>query len=155
MITRRGAIAGAIGCLAAPRPCAAEAPLLRPTVAIGDLPPELNRLPRNPRVIDLPAMGRETGKQGGTLYTLIGGQRDIRIVPIFSYARLMTYGPDLELRPDILAGFDVEKERRFTFISAKATAGPMALLSPPKTSAMSGKTSSPIPTFTRVVRRSK
>ncbi len=115
MITRRGAIAGAIGYLAAPRPCAAEAPLLRPTVAIGDLPPELNRLPRNPRVIDLPAMGRETGKQGGTLYTLIGGQRDIRIVPIFSYARLMTYGPDLELRPDILAGFDVERERRFTF----------------------------------------
>lgn len=115
MITRRGAIAGVVGCLALPRPGAAEAPLFESPVSVGDLPPEASRLPRNPRVIDLPAMGRETGRQGGTLMTLVGGQRDVRIVPIYSYARLMCYGPDLDLVPDILAALDVERERRFTF----------------------------------------
>lgn len=114
MITRRAAIAGAVGALALPRRGLAEAPLLAPIIAAGNLPPQAARLPRNPRVVDLAAMGRDVGKQGGTLRTLIGGQRDVRIVPILSYARLMTYGTDLELGPDLLAGCDVENERRFT-----------------------------------------
>lgn len=115
MITRRGAIAGTLGCLVWPGGARAEAPLLGPAVEIGDLPREAERLPRNPRIIDLGAMGRETGRQGGTVYTLVGGQRDVRIIPLLSYARLMAYGPDLQLRPDILAASEVEGERRFTF----------------------------------------
>ena len=59
-----------------------ESELLRQRVAAGKLPELSQRLPRNPRVIDLGAMGREPGQHGGTLRMLIGGQRDIRYVPI-------------------------------------------------------------------------
>ena len=115
MITRREAIAGAAGCMLLPAVGRAESPILNPAVVKGELPPEADRLPRNPRVIDVAGMGRKTGHQGGTLTTIVGGQRDIRIIPIYSYARLMGYGPDLALHPDILAACDVEEERRFTF----------------------------------------
>lgn len=115
MMTRRGALAGLLGTLSLPRLVLAEAPLIEPAVASGTLPPEADRLPRDPRIIDLPAMGRATGRQGGTVRMLITGQRDVRLIPIYSYARLLTFGPDLAMHPDILAGVDVEDERRFTF----------------------------------------
>lgn len=115
MIRRRQVIAGAAGSLLLPLVARAELPILNPAVVKGDLPPEAQRLPRNPRVIDVAGMGRKTGHQGGRLTSIVGGQRDIRIIPIYSYSRLMCYGPDLALRPDILAACDVEEERRFTF----------------------------------------
>ncbi len=99
-ITRRAALAGMLGGLALPA-------LARAQTATG--------LPSNPRVIDLPALGRETGRQGGTVRMLIGGQRDVRFIPINSYARLVGYGPDLQLRPDILAGYEVTGDRSYTF----------------------------------------
>ncbi|QOL81420.1 ABC transporter substrate-binding protein [Pseudooceanicola spongiae] len=73
------------------------------------------RLPKNPRVVDLEAMGRQLGKKGGRLRTLIGGQRDVRMMPINSYSRLVGYDTKLQLQPDILASYDVEDDRIFTF----------------------------------------
>jgi peptide/nickel transport system substrate-binding protein len=79
------------------------------------LPPLAERLPKNPRVIDLEQMGRSIGRPGGSIRTLIGGQRDIRLMPLNSYARLVGYDADLHLQPDILARYTVEEDRIFTF----------------------------------------
>lgn len=114
MITRRRAIAGLMGSLALPGRIWAEAPAPTDVAFANTLPDGAGGLPVNPRVINLPDLGRATGQQGGTLRILVGGQRDVRLIPIYSYARLVTYGPDLQLRPDILAGVDVEGEQIFT-----------------------------------------
>ena len=73
------------------------------------------RLPLEPRIIDLPALGRSTGKQGGTVRQLIAGQRDIRFMTINGYARLVGYDMNLNLQPDILRACDVVEDRIFTF----------------------------------------
>ncbi|WP_420342124.1 ABC transporter substrate-binding protein [Paenirhodobacter sp.] len=83
-------------------------------VAAGEMPPVNGRLPLDPRVVDLPQIGRSTGRQGGTIRILIGGQRDIRFMPINGYARLAGYDFGLNLRPDILSSWDVEEDRIFT-----------------------------------------
>mgnify|MGYP003445212633 FL=1 len=88
MITRRAAL-GLLASVALPRIAFAEVPLFEADVAAGKLPAMADRIPVDPRVIDLPAMGRETGRHGGTARMLVGGQRDIRMIPINSYSRLM------------------------------------------------------------------
>ena len=74
-----------------------------------------DRLPANPRVINLQSMTREPGEQGGTVRMLIGRQKDIRYVPIYSYSRMIGYNEQLEMVPDILESFEVEEGRIFTF----------------------------------------
>ncbi|KJX87239.1 Periplasmic alpha-galactoside-binding protein [Agrobacterium tumefaciens] len=81
----------------------------------GELPDVAERLPKNPRVIDMKALGREPGKHGGSVRMLIGGQRDIRLMPISNYARLVGYDEKFELHPDILESYEVQEERIFTF----------------------------------------
>ena len=93
---------------------AAEPPLLADLVASGAIPPVASRLPLEPRVVDLPALGRRNGRHGGTIRMLIGGQRDIRFVPINGYSRLVGYDVALALKPDILRAFEVEDGRIFT-----------------------------------------
>ena len=51
----------------------------------------------------------------GTLRMLIGRQRDIRLMPMNSYSRLVGYDENLQLQPDILESFTVEEDRIFTF----------------------------------------
>ncbi|KGD96867.1 ABC transporter substrate-binding protein [Rhizobium sp. YS-1r] len=72
-------------------------------------------LPDKPRRVDLAAMGRMPGKRGGTIRMLIGGQRDIRLMPIYGYARLIGYDEALNLQPDILESFETTEDRIFTF----------------------------------------
>lgn len=79
------------------------------------LPDPNDRLPMNPRRIDLAAMGREPGKPGGTVRMLIGSQKDIRLMTINGYSRLVGYDEKLQLQPDILESFDVQAGRVFTF----------------------------------------
>lgn len=114
-ILRAGLVALA---LAAP-PVAAgeklvEIPMLAPKVAKGEIPPMAERLPATPRVVPLSAMGRETGQYGGTLRMLMGDQRDIRMVTIYGYARLVGFDVAGKLQPDLLAGVEVEGDRIFT-----------------------------------------
>lgn len=78
------------------------------------LPDSESPLPMVPRVINLRAMGREPGSQGGTLRMLIGGQKDIRLMTINGYARLVGYDPDLNLHPDILESLEQIDDRIFT-----------------------------------------
>jgi peptide/nickel transport system substrate-binding protein len=113
MITRRTALA-LLATTALPRVAHAEAPLFEAEVAAGNLPPMAARLPDNPRIMDLPAMGRQTGRQGGTIRSLVGGQRDIRLIPLYSYARLVGYDENRTLQPDILAAYQADENRTYT-----------------------------------------
>src|SRR5438128_2331667 len=84
-------------------------------VKAGELPPVDQRLPASPRVIDVKGMGREPGVYGGAVRMIVGGQRDIRYMTIFGYARLVGYDEKLNLHPDILLSYDVQEDRTFTF----------------------------------------
>lgn len=91
-----------------------EVPFLLEKVKAGQLPPVAQRLPEEPRVINLASMKREPGNYGGSLRMLMGDQRDIRFGTVYAYARLVGYDADLQLVPDILASVDVQEGRIFT-----------------------------------------
>src|SRR5262245_49091995 len=107
MTTRRNVLTLLAGA-ALVRPAAAENIVRDPLLArveTGELPPLEQRLPEIPRVTDLIAMGRVPGHHGGSVRMLISGQRDLRYITIFGYARLVGYNEKLELEPDILQSF--------------------------------------------------
>ncbi len=78
------------------------------------LPSVAERLPSEPLIVDLEAKGRTVGKHGGALNTLIGRAKDVRLINVWGYARLMGYNDKLELVPDLLADVEVEDGRIFT-----------------------------------------
>ena len=84
-------------------------------VGQGNMPPVEERVPDVPLVVDLEAKGRTFGKQGGTLRTLVSRTKDVRQMVVYGYARLVGYGPDYELYPDILRDVEIEEDRKFTF----------------------------------------
>ncbi|WP_414590892.1 ABC transporter substrate-binding protein [Ancylobacter sp. G4_0304] len=92
-----------------------EPPMFVDKVRVGELPPVADRLPDPPRVIDVKARGGEVGRYGGTLRMLMGDPRDIRMVTIYGYARLVVFDENGRLVPDILEKVDVEESRVFTF----------------------------------------
>ena len=94
---------------------AAETPFYAAQVAAGELPPLAQRLPDHPRVIDLKAMGRLPGTPGGTWRLLMGDQRDLRLMTIYSYSRLIGFTEKLAIEPDILDRFEVDSDKVFTF----------------------------------------
>jgi len=91
-----------------------ETPSLAAAVAEGKLPPVAARLPDEPRLIDLDAMGRETGKHGGSIRMLMGSPKDIRMMTLYGYARFVGYNEEYRLVPDILKSFEVQEGRIFT-----------------------------------------
>jgi peptide/nickel transport system substrate-binding protein len=92
---------------------AAEVPFLEPMVTKGELAPVAERLPKNPRVVEL-GEGQELGKYGGRLHTLIANPSDVKLMFVYGYARLVGHSPDLQLEADILESFDVMEGRKFT-----------------------------------------
>lgn len=78
------------------------------------LPPVAERVPSEPLIVDLEAKGRTTGSHGGELDTLIGRAKDVRLINVWGYARLVGYNEQLELVPDILENVEVEDGRIFT-----------------------------------------
>jgi len=78
------------------------------------LPPVAERVPAEPLVVDLEAKGRTIGKHGGAIDTLIGRAKDVRLINVWGYARLVGYNEQLELLPDILQDVEVEDGRVFT-----------------------------------------
>ncbi|PRD42444.1 peptide ABC transporter substrate-binding protein [Phyllobacterium phragmitis] len=79
------------------------------------LPALADRLPKTPRIVNLSAKGRQPGRHGGTVRTLIGSQKDIRLMTIYGYTRLVGYDEKLNMIPDILESYEVRDERIFTF----------------------------------------
>lgn len=119
MITRRTALGLLAATTLAPRQAFAaadgEPPLLRAQIDAGTLPAMAGRLPKTPLVVNVAAMGRELGRYGGTVRSLISGQRDIRLMTINGYARLVGYNDQLAMQADILESYAEEGERIFTF----------------------------------------
>jgi peptide/nickel transport system substrate-binding protein len=70
--------------------------------------------PEEPWLVDFAAAGKEPGKPGGELHTLVGRAKDTRLMVVYGYARLVGYDQDLELVPDILKEVEVEDGRSFT-----------------------------------------
>ncbi len=70
--------------------------------------------PVEPRIMNMAELGKAPGSRGGTLTTLMGKAKDIRLMTVFSGARLVTYGPDFDIVPDLLARFEDEGSRVFT-----------------------------------------
>jgi peptide/nickel transport system substrate-binding protein len=117
MITRRTALA-LLGSTLLPvsgRAGDREPSFLRPLIEAGELPEVALRLPRQPRVVNVAAMGRKPGRHGGVLRMLIGGQRDIRLMTLTGYQRLIGYDQKLNFQPDVLEDYQVVEDRIFTF----------------------------------------
>lgn len=91
-----------------------ETPMLAEDVKLGKLPPVEQRVPKNPLIIDVESDGRTPGQHGGILRTLMGDQRDIRMMTVYGYVRLVGYNKKLELAPDLLESVDVAEGRIFT-----------------------------------------
>jgi peptide/nickel transport system substrate-binding protein len=91
-----------------------ETPYYAKAVAEGTLPPVAQRVPEEPGIIDLPAMGRDNGQPGGTIRLLIADQRDLSTVTLYGYTRLVALDANYHFVPDILASFTVEEGRIFT-----------------------------------------
>ena len=103
-----------------PIPTPVETPFFADAVAAGKLPPVAERLPRTPRVVDLPAMGRQTGRPGGTWRMLMSDQRDLRFMTVFSYTRLVVFDEKLRLTADILQSLDNQDDKVFTLQIGRA-----------------------------------
>lgn len=101
--------------VAAPASAVDEPPLLREAVQAGKLPPMAQRLPARPRVAALEAMQRTPGRYGGDLRMLMAKDRDIRMMVVYGYARLVGYDDRLALQPDILESYENVGDRDFTF----------------------------------------
>ena len=96
-----------------------ETPMLQDDVNAKKLPPVKQRLPDNPLVVTMDGKTSEIGQQGGTLNMLIGRARDVRMLVVYGYARLMGYDRNLKIAPDILENIDVKEDRIFTMTLRK------------------------------------
>ena len=83
-------------------------------VSKGQMDAAPDRIPDVPYIVDLPAKGREFGKQGGTLRTMVTRSKDVRQMVVYGYARLVGYDENYKLRADVLRDYDVEDGRVFT-----------------------------------------
>lgn len=54
------------------------------------------------------------GKRGGDLKMLLPKERDIRLLSVWGYARIVGWSPDLKLKPDLAESVSVEGDRKFT-----------------------------------------
>jgi len=92
-----------------------ETPSLRDEVAAGKLPPVTQRVPAEPLVVEESGVrGWTPGRHGGSLTILMSRAKDVRMMVVYGYARLVAFTPDYELVPDLLRAVDVEEGRRFT-----------------------------------------
>ena len=91
-----------------------EAPSLAARVANGELPPVEQRLPAHPSVVSLVGDSLAPGRHGGELRLLMGRGKDVRLMVVYGYARLVGYDPDYRLVPDLLEDVEVVDGRIFT-----------------------------------------
>ncbi len=108
-----------------------EPPYFAEQIAAGELPPIAQRLPAQPAVAqfgeevsvasgaDAGDADKVNGKYGGTLRMLMGKSKDIRMMMVYGYARLVGYDRELTLRADLLEKFEVKAQREFTFYLRK------------------------------------
>jgi len=109
------AAAAALLCPGLPAAAASyvETPMFAAEVAAGKLEPVAERLPRTPSVVKMEGEKRP-GRHGGDLRMLVGRAKDVRMLVVYGYARLVVYDTNYELKPDILESIEVENGRVFT-----------------------------------------
>lgn len=88
--------------------------MLAARVASGDLPPIQQRLPEKPSIVSFSGTEKSAGKHGGDLRLLMGRSKDVRLMVVYGYARLVGYDPEYRIAADILNAFEVEEGRVFT-----------------------------------------
>jgi len=108
-------VAFSLTCLAVTPVRGEEPPIFAAQVAAKALPVMAERIPEQPRIIDLTSEGLTPGLYGGDLRIILAAARDIRQMSVYGYARLVTYDKEFRLVPDILERFEVEGDRIFTF----------------------------------------
>ena len=91
-----------------------ETPSLAGRVTEGKLPPVEDRVPKVPSVVFMNAKDKTPGRHGGDMRLIMGKGRDVRLMTIYGYARLVAYATDLKLVADILERFEVKDGREFT-----------------------------------------
>jgi peptide/nickel transport system substrate-binding protein len=96
-------------------PTLVETPSLKADVAAGKLPPVGERIPDQPFIVDMASIDKTPGRHGGELRMLMGKPKDVRMMIIYGYARLIAYDDKLNLYPDLLADVTVKDRRVFTF----------------------------------------
>jgi peptide/nickel transport system substrate-binding protein len=92
-----------------------DAPSLAKLVASGKLPQVADRLPKQPLVAEFDSRKRQLGTHGGSLRMLVSKARDLRLITVNSYTRLVVFDEKLKFRPDLLEKVEVEDGRAFTF----------------------------------------
>ncbi|MDA1099585.1 MAG: ABC transporter substrate-binding protein [Proteobacteria bacterium] len=90
-----------------------ETPIFVNRVKAGELAGITARLPDEPAVVHFTGT-RKIGRPGGELRSLIGRAKDVRLLVVYGYARLVGYNEKLEIVPDILKSVDVKDGRQFT-----------------------------------------
>src|SRR6185295_9717675 len=103
-----------IGSVAGAAPELVETPMFKEVIAAGKLPPVAKRVPGEPLVVAYDRKTTAPGQHGGTLNMLIGRSRDVRMLVVYGYARLVGYDTNLQIVPDILESIDVQDGRSFT-----------------------------------------
>lgn len=91
---------------------ATEVPYFEAAVASKALPPITERLPETPSVAHF--KGKSIGKYGGRMRMLMGKEKDIRMMTVYGYARLVGSNEDLLLEADILESVNIQEGRIFT-----------------------------------------
>lgn len=95
-----------------------ESAYLSEKVEKGKLPPVAQRLPSSPQIVPR-GSAQTVGKSGGSVKTLITREKDVRLLVVYGYARLVGYNEKLEIVPDILEKVEIEDGRAFTFYLRK------------------------------------
>ena len=101
--------------LAAGAPGYTGSPMLDELVSRAVLPDVEERLPTTPRVLAVEGEGLEPGRHGGEIHLLMGGNKDVRLMVVYGYSRLVGYNKRYELVPDIVESLENEGDRAFTF----------------------------------------
>lgn len=91
-----------------------ESPYLAALVRAGKLPPVAQRVPQAPSIVRFNGTNKQYGQYGGELRMLVGRAKDVRLMVVYGYARLVVFDENYKLQPDILESYEVEDGRRFT-----------------------------------------
>ncbi|MSO93479.1 MAG: ABC transporter substrate-binding protein [Rhodospirillales bacterium] len=91
-----------------------EPPSLASDVASGKLPGIEQRVPAVPSVVRLDQAAQSHGQYGGRIRMLMGSPKDIRMMVVYGYARLVGFDRDLNIVPDLLERVDAQESRIFT-----------------------------------------
>ncbi len=100
-----------------------EPPAFADRVRAGTLPAVSARVPEPPRIVRLNRNELEPGRHGGELRILMARPKDVRMMVVYGYARLVAYDTGFRLKADILERYEIEEGRRFTLYLRKGHKG--------------------------------